>query len=61
MNATVRDTSNRYEKVDENVFRMKPLGKKPRGKILTEFGWVVLLLLAAGFCLGVVVASHLLR
>lgn len=61
MNATARDTSNRYEKVDENVFRMRPLGKKPKGKVLTEFGWIVLLCTVATFCFGVVVASRLLK
>lgn len=36
------ESSDRYEKVEENVFRMKPLGAKPRRRILTPFGQGVL-------------------
>lgn len=36
------DVSERYEKVDKNVFEMKPIGARPRRKILTNFGKLVL-------------------
>jgi hypothetical protein len=32
------DTSDRYEKIDENVLRLKPIGRRPRRRILTPFG-----------------------
>lgn len=43
MNAQRADTSDRYEKVDGNVFRLKSIGRRPRRKILTPFGQKVFL------------------
>ena len=56
MNATARETSDRYERVDSNVLRMKPIGSRTRPRILTPFGRVVVLtavLFLASCALGI--------
>lgn len=50
MSATARaETSDRYEKIDENVFRLKPIGQRPRRRILTTFGRLFVLAIVAIF------------
>lgn len=61
MSATARDTSNRYEKVDGNVLRMKPLGRRPKGRILTELGWAVIVGVVVLLSLGALVVDRLLK
>lgn len=41
--ATQADISDRYEKVEENVFRMKPIGRRPSAKVLTPLGKTVVI------------------
>lgn len=47
MRATAGVDSSRYEKIDENVFRMRPISDRPKRRVLTNFGRVVMFALGA--------------
>jgi hypothetical protein len=61
MQASAQDADLYYEQVDTNVFRMKPIAPRPRPRILTTFGRIVVVL-AVLFALTCLVAAwHLLK
>jgi hypothetical protein len=60
MNATARETSDRYEKVHGNVLRMKPIGRYRR-RVLTPYGKFVVACVGILLVFTISLAYHMLK